>query len=218
MSKKALFKVSVRFPSIHSLQAFLGELEMSYGNVGGQKNELPALDEKYLLDPETASEVLYRRVQPEEISDRRKVWSFWAVITRRRFENLVRNPSGRSCLSEVNLSGLVQWGRRKQVRYLSSNRSSPIPSSSEDEENDKLALAVRDEEDDELGDETSEEEEAEASPRVLVKKNTRSKRRKQPIKTQKTPKRPKRQKQIVVHNQSEKRTVKSTVARWSAGR
>lgn len=214
MSKKALFKVSVRFPSIHSLQAFLSELEMSYGNVGGQKNELPALDEKYLLDPETASELLYRRVSPEEISDRRKVWSFWAVITRRRFENLVRNPSR----TEINLSGLVQWGRRKQVRYLSSNRSSPIPSSSEDEENDKLALAVRDEEDDELGDETSEEEEAEASPRVLDKKNPRSKRRKQPIKSQKTPKRPKRQKQIVVHNQSEKRMVKSAVARWSAGR
>ncbi|PRQ49281.1 hypothetical protein RchiOBHm_Chr2g0120161 [Rosa chinensis] len=204
VSKKALFKVTVRFPSIHSLQAFLSE----NGNV---KNQLPALDEKYSLDPQTASEVLYRRVPPEEISDRSKVWSFWAVITRRRLENLIRvSPVKKAPRSEISLSGLVPWGTRKRVRFLSPNRSptTPIPSSSEEKEIEGG------------GDETSEkEEEEEGEPNVVAVKNRRSERRKQPIRTQKKkPKRQEQSKRIVVHNGSEKRMVKASVARWSAGR
>lgn len=54
----------------------------------GCEQSAPELDEEYILEPKTASEMLYRRVPPEEISDRSKEWSFWSVIRRRRFETM----------------------------------------------------------------------------------------------------------------------------------
>nr|XP_011466774.1 PREDICTED: protein DYAD-like [Fragaria vesca subsp. vesca] len=205
VSKKAMLKVSVSFPSIDSLQAFLSE------NGGSVKNQLPALDEKYFLEPEAASEVLYRRVPPEEISERRKVWSFWAVVTRRRFESIVRNPVKKETRPpEISLNGLVQWGTRKRVRFLSPTRSpSPVPVSDEETEVEEGGG---------LDEETSEEEEKEAEAEVVVVKNRRSERRKQPIKSQKKPKREEQSKQTVVHSKSERRMVRASVARWSTGR
>ncbi|XP_050386172.1 protein DYAD-like [Argentina anserina] len=190
VSKKALYKVSVRFPSIDSLQAFLSE------NGRVVKNQLPAMDEKHYLEPEAAAEVLYRRVTAEEVAERRKVWSFWAVVT--RCQSLVRSPV-KKARPEISFSGLVQWGTRKRVRFVSPTPVQVPASSEEKSENEE-----------EVEEEEDEEEE----------KDRRSERRTQPVKAQKKPKRPRREeqsKQIVVCN-SEKRMVKANVTRWSAGR
>ena len=111
----SLFKVSVRFPSLDSLQTHLNE--ESY------RNPVPTFDERFEMSPLTASEVLYRRLPHREIQEQSRVWSFWT--TRRRF---LRSPC---CWSEIKFSGMVQWGKHKLVRCVTVHES---PSRSDKDE------------------------------------------------------------------------------------
>lgn len=209
VSEKTLFNVSVRFPSLHSLQTHLNE--ESYENPdGGLRKQLPALDEKYSMSPAIASEVLYRRLPHQKVSEQSKTWSFWAV--RRRFAN-PKSPSSPGlgggvmspspcCLSEIKLSGMVQWGNRKLVRFLTRHES---PSSSGTDEEGKPE--IEETEIDEEEDDKAQEE----SPYKFRK-------RKKPQKKPKTAKRPKQNNQIVVHKQNKKKLVEASIDRWSARR
>ncbi|KAM5557039.1 hypothetical protein ABKV19_024432 [Rosa sericea] len=156
---KSLFKVSVRFPSLHSLQTHLNE--ESYQNPDGF---LPAFDENYSMAPQIASEVLYRRIPHHEIAEQSMMWSFWAG--RRRFAT--RQIPSPCCLSEIKLGGVVQWGKRKLVRCVTRHESL---SSSDQEQPEKEKTEM---------DEDVKEPRYEFRKRKLVQKKTKAaKRRKQ---------------------------------------
>ncbi|KAL6282284.1 hypothetical protein ACE6H2_013213 [Prunus campanulata] len=64
--------VCVAFPSIHSLHTHITEQGYQFGNL------IPALDARYVMTPQVASEVFCRRIPTKEIADRSNIWSFWA--------------------------------------------------------------------------------------------------------------------------------------------
>ncbi|KAM2933799.1 hypothetical protein FF1_041699 [Malus domestica] len=241
LSAKGAFKVAVRFPSLHSLRTHINE----NGYPKPDAKQIPALDEKYVMSPDMASEVLYRRIPPQEMVDQSKIWSFWAV--RPPLKNHARCSSSSPaisgsggamdssvvsrkgpCWSELAFAGMVKWGKRRQIRYLRRHESSPS-SGSEDSEKEKKVMELEDG-DEEEGEET--EEEAHLPPVLPWKMNLRNRKRKRPdnkrnikaptLKRSKSrAKCPKQNNQIVaVPDRSSRKLakVKHTVARWSAGR
>ncbi|KAI5346833.1 hypothetical protein L3X38_014712 [Prunus dulcis] len=257
VSEKGALKVALRFPSIHSLHTHITE----GGYAKPLAKQIPALNEKYVMPAEMASEVLYRRIPPQEIADRSNIWSFWAATPSvTNYQRISSSPSpavsgevmNRSvvskkgpCWSELKFTGMVTWGKRRQVRYM--RRHEPSPSSSTDEEeetgeelteleengddfyvDDEKAITVIEEDDDIEEEEEDVKTEDEAPPVVPWKMNLRSRKRKsqdhhrKPKKTtNKSKSITKRQKQnqvVAVPDRSNKKLVKQTVARWSAGR
>ncbi|XP_020413041.1 protein DYAD [Prunus persica] len=257
VSEKGALKVALRFPSIHSLHTHITE----GGYAKPLAKQIPALNEKYVMPAEMASEVLYRRIPPQEIADRSNIWSFWAATpSATNYQRISSSPSpavsgevmNRSvvskkgpCWSELKFTGMVTWGKRRQVRYM--RRHEPSPSSSTDEEeetgeelteleengddfyvDDENAITVIEEDDDIEEEEEDVKTEDEAPPVVPWKMNLRSRKRKsqdhhrKPKKTtNKSKSITKRQKQnqvVAVPDRSNKKLVKQTVARWSAGR
>ncbi|KAM2281422.1 protein DYAD-like [Malus sylvestris] len=241
VSAKGAFKVAVRFPSLHSLRTHINE----NGYPKPDAKQIPALDEKYVMSPDMASEVLYRRIPPQEMVDQSKIWSFWAI--RPPLKNHARCSSSSPaisggggamdssvvsrkgpCSSELAFAGMVKWGKRRQIRYLRRHESSPS-SGSEDSEKEKKVMELEDG-DEEEGEET--EEEAHLPPVLPWKMNLRNRKRKRPdnkrnikaptLKRSKSrAKSAKQNNQIVaVPDRSSRKLakVKHTVARWSAGR
>lgn len=176
----SLFKVSVRFPSLDSLQTHLNE--ESY------RNPVPAFDESFEMSPLTASEVLYRRLPHREIQEQSRVWSFWT--TRRRF---VTSPC---CLSEIKLSGMVQWGKRKLVRCVTVHERG----SDKDEQ-------VQPEEEEREMDEDVKESRYDLRKRKQIQKKLEIVKRQKLINNQ-----------IVVHDQTQKQMVEGSIERWTARR
>lgn len=163
VSAKGAFKVAVRFPSLHSLHAHIP----AKGYLKPNAKQIPALNEKYVMSPEMASEVLYRRVHPQEMVDRSNIWSFWAVQP--PLKNHPRStlsspavsggggamassvvPKKGPCWSELTFAGMVKWGKRRQIRYLRRHESSPS-SGSDDEETEKGKEVMELEEDSDDG-------------------------------------------------------------------
>ncbi|RXI08612.1 hypothetical protein DVH24_022756 [Malus domestica] len=163
VSAKGAFKVAVRFPSLHSLHAHIS----AKGYPKQDAKQIPALNEKYVMSPEMASEVLYRRIPPQEMVDRSNIWSFWAVQP--PLKNHPRStlsspavsggggaitssvvPKKGPCWSELTFAGMVKWGKRRQIRYLRRHESSPS-SGSDDEETEKGREVMELEEDSDDG-------------------------------------------------------------------
>jgi hypothetical protein len=80
---------------------------------------------------EFAIKTLCRSITTEEFAQKRNSWSFWASATKENFQNHnspvpVINDAATSlvskqgsCWSELKFSaGMMQWGQRRQVRYL----------------------------------------------------------------------------------------------------
>ncbi|XP_050115022.1 protein DYAD-like [Malus sylvestris] len=149
VSAKGAFKLAVRFPSLDSLHAHIS----TKGYLKPDAKQIPALNEKYVMSPEMASEVLYRRIPPQEMVDRSNIWSFWAVQP--PLKNHPRStlsspavsggggamassvvPKKGPCWSELTFAGMVKWGKRRQIRYLRRHESLPS-SGSDDEETEK---------------------------------------------------------------------------------
>ncbi|XP_050386268.1 protein DYAD [Argentina anserina] len=187
VDEKSLFKVSVRFPSLDSLHTHLNE--ESYKNPDGS-SFLPASDESYSMTPEMASDVLYRRVPHQKIAEESRMWSFWAG--RRRF--VTRRSASPCCLSEIKLSGMVQWGKRKLVRCVTNHETA---ANSDHEQVEKEEPMVDD-----------------------VKEPCYEFRKRNQIQMkQKIAKRRKQSHQIVVYDQTrQKQMVEGTIERWSAKR
>ncbi|GMN41026.1 hypothetical protein TIFTF001_010252 [Ficus carica] len=116
VSEKTASNASLRFPSVHSLRTHFSD--RNYGKPEAKK--LPALDEKYVMGSDMAAEVLFRRVPTQEISEGGNLWSFWAspaLVPERNGVTDAVSKKG-SCWSELKFTGLVQWGKRRQVRFL----------------------------------------------------------------------------------------------------
>ncbi|KAI4332791.1 hypothetical protein L6164_017672 [Bauhinia variegata] len=123
VSEKTKLQVSVRYPSIHSLRTHFTE-----GNIEKQDGKkIPALDEKYVMGSEFATQVLCRRVPMEEFSEERNSWNFWVTCTEENErdkspalpdESTILGCKKGSCWSQLKYTGMVQWGKRRQVRFL----------------------------------------------------------------------------------------------------
>lgn len=232
MGEKSEFNVAVRYPSTCSLST-----HFSNGNCEKPEGKkLPALNEKYILDSELAGEVLYRRLTTQEIAEKRNSWSFWVVPCMEAEKDSDSGPASRTrlrdaaskkgmCSSEVNLTGMVQWGKRKRVRFLGRHEEQKV---------ETLSMNVKDKEVEEEGkgkekqeghdvDEEDEVEEVDGEAVELesskAKKNLKrkchgSRRAQMP----KRAKREKKQSQIQVHNQSKKKKIKNSIERWSVDR
>ena len=236
MSEKSEFNVAVRYPSTCSLST-----HFSNGNCEKPEGKkLPALNEKYILDSELAGEVLYRRLTTQEIAEKRNSWSFWVVPCMEAEKDSDSGPASRTrlrdaaskkgmCSSEVNLTGMVQWGKRKRVRFIGRHEEQKV---------ETLSMNVKDKEaeeegkgkgkdEEEGGDEDDEDEDeveevdGEAVELESSKAKKNLKRKCHGSRRAQMPKRAKRQKkqsQIQVHNQSKKKKIKNSIERWSVDR
>ncbi|XVF54937.1 hypothetical protein PTKIN_Ptkin05aG0220900 [Pterospermum kingtungense] len=120
VSKKSKSSVSLRYPSVYSLRAHFRERNKRKPD----EKMLPSLDEQYALGSELAGDVLYRRIPPHELALRRNQWEFWvgkkpispssspAIVT--SYVNVVSKKG----LCWYELKSMVQWGQRRQVRFL----------------------------------------------------------------------------------------------------
>ncbi|KAK9181545.1 hypothetical protein WN944_024682 [Citrus x changshan-huyou] len=116
VSEKSRTGVAVRFPSVNSLRLHLCDGEC--GKEQGAKR-VPSLDEKYLLEPEVAGEVLYRRVSGDEIGENKKLWSFWVVGFSGSFDvEIHQNKKGVGWSELLDSRGMLKWGKKKKVHYL----------------------------------------------------------------------------------------------------
>ena len=238
MSEKSEFNVAVRYPSTCSLST-----HFSNGNCEKPEGKkLPALNEKYILDSELAGEVLYRRLTTQEIAEKRNSWSFWVVPCMEAEKDSDSGPASRTrlrdaaskkgmCSSEVNLTGMVQWGKRKRVRFLGRHEEQKVETLSmnvkdkevEEEEEGKGKGKGKEKQEGHDVDEEDEVEEVDGEAVELesskAKKNLKrkchgSRRAQMP----KRAKREKKQSQIQVHNQSKKKKIKNSIERWSVDR
>ncbi|XP_062089209.1 protein DYAD [Humulus lupulus] len=210
--KKDELKVSLRFPSVYSLSAYFGN--DSYRN--GDKRMVPVLDERHDMDLEIAVAVLRRRVSLEEFEVRRKFSSFWApgAIRGEGSSRQVDGDGGdhgsgevggskvvsskSSCVSLLKCTGLVQWGSRRQVRYL--GRSKPV-------EKDTLTEQAHVEED--KNNEVEEEEDYKdmKATRSITKRKFNGSEHKEIVKRAKC------------HNSGRKtKLMKNSIDRWSEAR
>ncbi|XP_008225161.1 PREDICTED: protein DYAD-like [Prunus mume] len=106
--------VCVACPSIHSLHAHITEQGYQFGNL------IPALDARYMMTPQVAAEVFFRRIPTKEIADRSNIWSFWAFTPAETATNYQTSvvPSRDiwtaskegPCCSEPKFTRMVQWG------------------------------------------------------------------------------------------------------------
>ncbi|KAL5569869.1 hypothetical protein UlMin_026444, partial [Ulmus minor] len=218
VSEKTRLNVSLRFPSIHSLRTHISDGKESKPD----GKQVPALDEKYVMGKDLASEFLFRRVPAQELAEHRNSWSFWAAPSSSSNRN--SNPDigsavskKGSCWSEIKFTGMVQWGKRRQVRFLGRHEENKqeLSSSAGGEDETEKEEEVR------CSEEEVEEEDVKVEEEVLEVKNTRSSKRKLPAKNTSTAilKRRKCQQQNQIsYNRSKKNSGKNNVERWSATR
>ncbi|KAJ1442464.1 hypothetical protein SESBI_00824 [Sesbania bispinosa] len=106
---------------------------------GGKK--IPALDEKYVMGLEFAIKALYRSIPTEEFAQKRNSWSFWVSSSEENIENY-DNPvvtdaatslvsKQGACWSQLKFTGMMQWGKRRQVRFLGRHEEQKVESLAE---------------------------------------------------------------------------------------
>ena len=109
----------MRYPSTHSLRTYF--TNPSFGKPEGKK--IPALDEKYVMPLDFAVKALHRRVPTQEFVEKRNSWAFWASTEEKIIHNCensvaaINCKQGR-CWSQLKFTGMVQWGKRRHVRFL----------------------------------------------------------------------------------------------------
>ncbi|CAI0380883.1 unnamed protein product [Linum tenue] len=210
VNDKTRMRVSLRYPSIYSIRAYLND---GTGCSGPEVKHIPMLDEKCIIGAEVAGEALYRRILPDEVAKKKRDWNFWVVpsVASQNFSNLRLNGSSSTkCDGELKTTGIVNWGQRRKVRFMGRHV--------EDKEEEQSDPAIGEEE-------CEEEEETEE---VIVKAKSREcrenlKRKKNQlpsstIQLRKRAKQGKNKNQIVAYRQKKKKVVKNTIDRWSAER
>ncbi|KAJ6703799.1 PROTEIN DYAD [Salix viminalis] len=242
VNEKTRMRVSLRFPSINYLRCYFNEIEaINYKkDMKTKKQQLPAFDEKYIIGSEVAAEALYRRISSQEIADKSNSWSFWMVkhpsVSPRKVSypptsTNVNNIVGArkvSLMSDLNETGMVKWGQRRQARFLAKHVEDKreIVTASKD--------LIKDEEErdgDASDDDTEEEEEGEeeVDVKLTVNNSGEAKRKLRKRKCQGgsgssnlSPKKKRckvgKKNQIVVYRQKKNKLIKNSIDRWSAER
>ncbi|XP_038993385.1 protein DYAD-like [Hibiscus syriacus] len=143
VSKKSKCSVSLRYPSTYSLRAHFSQRNRRKGDT----KMLPTLDEQYAMVSEIAGDILYRRIPPHELAVQRNQWSFWVLEVSPKEQEIGKNPSPTIitsyvnkvlkkglCWSELISVGMVRWGRRRLVRFLSTYEEETRSRNEEEEE------------------------------------------------------------------------------------
>ncbi|XP_057532558.1 protein DYAD-like isoform X2 [Amaranthus tricolor] len=121
VTAKSELNVTVRYPSTQSLEAYFGNL-----NCMALRQELyPALDEKFIMGPKSALEVLRRKIPSRDFEELRHSIAFWLVKSSSKLNQLTlpgesygtESKQG-PCFSKLESSGIKGWGLTKKVAYL----------------------------------------------------------------------------------------------------
>ncbi|KAI9070859.1 hypothetical protein K1719_028706 [Acacia pycnantha] len=130
-------QVSVRYPSMYSLRMQFNDADYRKPD----KKKIPALDEKYAMESGFASNTLCRKVSVEELAERGNSWSFWIKTSEENqtsksplFIDEGMDPVSKkgSCWSQLKYSGMMQWGKRRSVRFLGQHKKNDSESLSGD--------------------------------------------------------------------------------------
>ncbi|XP_054803911.1 protein DYAD [Prosopis cineraria] len=219
-------QVSVRYPSMQSVRT-----QFYDANYGRQdKKKIPALDEKYVMESGFACSALYRRVSTEELAERGNSWSFWITTSEEdqtakstlfidEETDLQVSKKG-SCWSQLKYSGMVQWGKRRPVRFLAQhekNNSESLSGSVKDTGLDAKEENERGEMTDRKRKKWEEKEFRKEVSNEIIRTTRKSKRNHNECSEVQRLKKAHhgRQNQLVVYN---KKKHKVSIDRWSAER
>nr|KYP56530.1 Protein DYAD [Cajanus cajan] len=127
-------QVSLRYPSLQSLRMHFSD--QNFEKPDGKK--IPALDEKYVMGLDFATKALSRSIPTEEFEQKKSSWSFWVSPSKEHiqdYENPALIDAARSiiskqgsCWSQLKFSGMMQWGKRRQVRFLGRHEEKKVES------------------------------------------------------------------------------------------
>ncbi|XP_057756049.1 protein DYAD [Arachis stenosperma] len=147
--------VSLRYPSLHSLRTHFTNPD--FGKPEAKK--IPALDEKCVMDFNSAVKALFRRVPILEFVENRESWAFWASPEEKPIatagggaNSTIACKQGR-CWSHLKFTGMLQWGQRRHVRFLGRHEAQLRPNQLQlatvDDTEENKKRNGRDQEDDE---------------------------------------------------------------------
>ncbi|RDX78798.1 Protein DYAD, partial [Mucuna pruriens] len=221
-------QVSLRYPSFQSLRMHFSD--QNFGKPDGKK--IPALDEKYVMGLDFAVNALSRSIPTEELSQRRNSWSFWASPSKENiqdYENPAPIDAASSliskqgfCWSQLKFTGMMQWGKRRQVRFLGCHEAQKVESLPELCKEKRVSVELREGTSDKKRKKCEEETEATKEGSFGVMRMTRQYwKNHQNVsstsgvqKSKKAKNDPKKQ-QLVVYNKNKR---KISIDRWSAER
>ncbi|KAL4334789.1 hypothetical protein GQ457_07G012890 [Hibiscus cannabinus] len=224
VSKKSKCSVSLRYPSTYSLRAHFSQLNRRKADT----KMLPTLDEQYAMASEIAGDVLYRRIPPHELAVQRNHRSFWVLEVSPKEQEIGKNPSPTInsyvsmvlkkglCWSELISGGMVRWGRRRQVRFLSPHEEERRLRSVHGEEEEK---ENEEEEDDKEGKEEIEIMGSDDEIMEVYRNSSKRKLHGASLRAQTAKKlKPENDRQITLYKPSKRREVKNFIERWSVQR
>ncbi|KAL7001737.1 hypothetical protein U1Q18_002885 [Sarracenia purpurea var. burkii] len=216
VSEKTELNVSVRFPSIQSLQKYINN------RIGDM---YPELDERFVMGTKLAEKVLHRKVPSQEFAEKKNSEEFWLVISNSECGSgdVIPRKDG-ACLSLLNCAGMVSWGVRRQVKFIGRHMENNPQSSSSivrgtekaksggnGEENDVKEEEEEEENEDE-NDEVKEEEEEAVTEETNETKQISGKRKRYSSRLVPNAKKAKREKQRPINkNNKSKNKSKGAV-------
>lgn len=218
--------MSLRYPSLQSLR-----MHFSDQNFGKPQGKLiPALDEKYVMGMDFAIKALSRSIPTEEFAQRRNSWSFWVSPSKENTqdsENPALNDAARnliskqgSCWTQLKFTGMMQWGKRRQVRFLGRHEESKVESLPELCKGKMVSVELREGTSEKKRKKGEEEMEATKEESFEDMRMTRQCRKNHQVgssgdkKSNKAKNDPKKQ-QLVLYNKNKR---KISIGRWSAER
>lgn len=223
--------MSLRYPSIQSLRMHFSD--QNFGKPEGKK--LPALDEKYVMGLNFAVKALSRSIPTEEFAEKRNSWSFWVPPSKENtqdYDDPALIDAARSliskqgsCWSQLKFTGMMQWGKRRQVRFLGRHEEKKVESLPEPSKGKRVSTELREgasERKRKKGEEESEatkEESFGVNMRMTrqCRKNHQNMSNSSRIQKSKRAKNDPKKLQVVVYNYN-KNKRKITIDRWSAER
>ena len=127
MTAKTELNVTIRYPSAQSLEAYFGNME----SVALRMKLYPALDDKFVMGPKLAIEVLGRQIPSKEFAELRHSKPFWVVgcfeaehppspvsVCDAGGSSESKASKAGGLLSKLQSSGIKGWGSQRVVAYL----------------------------------------------------------------------------------------------------
>ncbi|KAG0498964.1 hypothetical protein HPP92_003655 [Vanilla planifolia] len=119
VSETTVLNVTVSFPSTLSLR--------SHFAAGGSSEDLPELDERFVMSANQAGRILRWRIDPAQVNAGKRLKSFWLlspasdsdmqhIVSEVEEEDTTKATS--SCLLALKRAGMVEWGARRKVKYI----------------------------------------------------------------------------------------------------
>ncbi|CAL5366882.1 unnamed protein product [Camellia sinensis] len=211
VSEKTELNVSVRFPSIESLQRYFSNRT---------REMYPELDERFVMGTTLAEKVLFRKIPSQEFAEKKQSNEFWLEICNSvsGFGDVISRKSG-TCVSELKCNGMIRWGVRRQVRFIGKHRENPQSSSS-------IVRGAKEanEEEEEEEAEVEEEEEEEDDKEAVTEETNEIGKRKRSSRLVRNAKKVKREKRRQINKPKTKNSCKQIAVltnpqdRWSADR